>query len=98
MVLLVLPTRVSNSGFIRRFRTGCWMPRSPLARTEGRSWSRMVLTSRLSFSGLKPSGGKHDIFYAREGEVAPPTEGIHEAYYWEMNHFPIRKCNRTEVS
>lgn len=58
----------------------------------------MVLTSGLSFAGLKPSGDKHDIFYAWEGEEAPPTEGIHEAYYWEMNHFPIRKCNRTEVS
>lgn len=43
-------------------------------------------------------GDKNDIFYAWEREVTPPTEDIHEACYWEMNHFPIRKCNRTEVS
>lgn len=58
----------------------------------------MVLTSSLSFSGLKPSGDENGISYAWEGELAPLTVDIYEAYYWETNNFPIRKCDRTEVS
>lgn len=58
----------------------------------------MLLTSGLSFSGLKPSGDESGISYAWEGELAPLTVGIYEAYYWEMSNFPIRNCNRTEVS
>lgn len=59
----------------------------------------MVWTSSLSYSGLKPPGNKNSISCTWvEGEPAPSTVGIHETYCWEMNHFPIRKCNRTEVS
>jgi hypothetical protein len=82
-----------DNSFTLKHEPGCWPPRPSWPGWRGgpgSGWYWPVIV----FSELKPHGViKWILLWMVGGELAPPTEVIHEACCWEMHNSPNRKCN-----